>query len=97
MAPKRNYPRIILRHLLYRAVGHDKGGLKRGVPLAANASDPQPLGAVTLKKHWQLATSALPVTIGRLQGGCCLAPGPRSTVGAQPAREPHTSTMAAAR
>ena len=35
--------------------------------MAANAADPYQLAAVTLKKHWQLATSALPVTIGRLE------------------------------
>ena len=43
--------------------------------MAANVSDPQPIGTVTLKKQWQLATSALPVTTGRLEVGCCLALG----------------------
>ena len=46
--------------------------------MAANASDPQPIGTVTLKKQWQLATSALPVPTGRLEVGCCLALGPLS-------------------
>ena len=46
--------------------------------MAANAADPYQLAAVTLKTHWQLATSALPVTIGRLEVGCCLALGPLS-------------------
>ena len=44
----------------------------------STTAEPQPLAAVTLKKKWQLSTSALPVTTGRLEVGCCLALGPLS-------------------
>ena len=43
--------------------------------MASSTADPQPIGTVTLKKLWQLTTSALPVTTGRLEVGCCLALG----------------------
>ena len=43
--------------------------------MASSTADPQPIGTVTLKKQWQLATSALPVSTGRLEVGCCLALG----------------------
>ena len=65
--------------------------------MAANAADPYQLAAVTLKKHWQLATSALPVTIGRLEVGAVWLWATDKHVGAQPVRGPHTSIMAAAR
>ena len=93
-------------------------GLKTGVPLAANASDPQPLAAVTAQDTTEAgdvgtaawpsvrglgllcpsvpverdhrppittqnpnsspkAKSANPITIGKLQGACCWALGPR--------------------
>ena len=73
--PKRNCPRMNLRHYLYRAVGRDAGALNGGSPLTAKAADQQPLAAVTLKKKWQMSTSALLVTTGSLEVGCCLALG----------------------
>ena len=65
--------------------------------MAANAADPQPLAAVTLKKKWQLSTSALLVTQAGWKLGAVWLWATDKHVGAQLVREPHTSIMAAAR
>ena len=66
--------------------------------MAPRAADPQPLVEITLKKQWQLATSAprrfqLPKAGWKL--GAVWLWGRCQTVGAQRARAPLTSAMAA--
>ena len=66
--------------------------------MAPRAADPQPLVKITLKKQWQLATSAprrfqLPKAGWKL--GAVWLWGRCQTVGAQRARAPLTSAMAA--
>jgi hypothetical protein len=73
--------------------------LKQGGALASIASELQPLATVTPQETvaaGHVGTTAIPITIGWLQGACCLAWGNGQPVGAQSATAPRTGTMAAA-